>query len=186
MASLTPALLFHRPQNSVGGDYGVVTPGDATATRKKRIVVLSGKNEQLDTSQRMQHSLALGGTGAGVGGDGRRGHSGMMAIGGANSGPDAANPENGIRIAERIRNEIAREPVLSLANLDGFAGDGPGRRIAGEDLDEEEGEDEEEDEDDRPEEDCASDSDDPGIPKSIAEIYEVRLGGRGRCRPGIL
>lgn len=125
------------------------------------LVSLSSKNEQLDTSQRMGHSLALGGTGSGGGWSAIRGGEGA-------SGRDA-----GPRTADRIRDEIAREPVLSLRNLDGFGSDpgGAGRGYDGSDGDGEGGGgsssgpgDEE-----SPEE--------PGIPKSIAEIYEVRTEG---------
>lgn len=122
------------------------------------LVSLSSKNEQLDTSHRMGHSLALGGGGSGGGWSAIRGDEGA-------SGRDA-----GPRTADRIRDEIAREPVLSLRNLDGFGSDpgGAGRGNDGSDGDGEGGGsssgpgDEE-----SPEE--------PGIPKSIAEIYEVRI-----------
>ncbi|CAM9985083.1 unnamed protein product, partial [Hapterophycus canaliculatus] len=160
---------------------------DATAGGRSsasgRLAVLSAKNGQHDTSQRMAHSLALGG-GSSAGGRGAAAAAAATAAGvaakeaeAAAAAAAAAAADAGVRTADRIRDEIAREPVLSLANLAGFGGEPGGPKAGGDGFGSDgegggsstSGDGADPGDDDGPEE--------PGIPKSIAEIYEVRSPG---------
>lgn len=130
-------------------------------------VQLSSKNgPDFDTSQRMQHSLFLGGKGGAA--------AAATAAGVAAAEAEKLAGDAGAKTADRIREEIAREPVLSLANLAGFAEGPTGSEEEGSgvgvnpDVDEEEEEEEGEDEE-------------LGIPKSIAEIYEVSFFNWFKC-----
>lgn len=131
----------------------------------KRLAMLSAKNDQHDTSQRMAHSLALGSSG------GAGGSAAAVAAAAADVAAAEVAADVGARTADRIRDEIAREPVLSLSNLAGFGGepgaggdggscsDGGGGGSSGGEVGGEAAEEE--------------GAEEPGIPKSIAEIYEV-------------
>lgn len=181
------------PKDAVNRDSGGGGGGDNSdddemmtdaGSKNSRLAVLSAKNEQHDTSQRMAHSLALGTNGGG--GDRSGAAAAATAAGAAAAEAEAAAVDAGMRTADRIRDEIAREPVLSLANLAGFGGEpgdggakaaggsggsddgggSSGEGAAGTDPLEEDGSAEE-----------------PGIPKSIAEIYEVYCWWKKGC-PG--
>lgn len=142
------------------------TAGGRSSAAPGRLAVLSAKNEQHDTSQRMAHSLPLGGSSGGGGGAAAAATAAGVAAKEAEAAAAAAAADAGVKTADRIRDEIAQEPVLSLANLAGFGGE-PG---AGGGSDGESGS-SSGDGADPGEEDAAEE---PGIPKSIAEIYEVR------------
>lgn len=172
------------PKDSSHRDGGVVDTDDDEvmgnagkgATTAGRLAVLSAKNEQHDTSQRMAHSLALG-SGGGGGGAAAAATAAGVAAKEAEVAVAASAADAGVRTADRIRDEIAREPVLSLANLAGFGGEpgadegggggggGSGSEAGGGSSSGEEAG------GDPGGEDSAEE---PGIPKSIAEIYEVR------------
>lgn len=137
----------------------------------KRLAMLSAKNEQHDTSQRMAHSLALGGSGGGA----AAGAAAAATAAGVAATEAEAAVDAGTRTADRIRGEIAREPVLSLANLDGFGGE-PG--VAGRDDDgsgSEAGGAGSSSGEMGPEPGQEEGAEEPGIPKSIAEIYEASV-----------
>ncbi|CAM9785859.1 unnamed protein product [Ectocarpus sp. 6 AP-2014] len=165
-------------EDEVMGDVG---KGAATAGR---LAVVSAKNEQHDTSHRMAHSLALGSSGGGGGAAAAAATAaGVVAKEAEVAVAAAAAADAGVRTADRIRDEIAREPVLSLANLAGFGGEpgadegggggGGGSRSeagGGSSSGEEAG-------GDPGGEDSAEE---PGIPKSIAEIYEISNRNRRR------
>lgn len=177
-----PSVVTDDVVGSSGGG-GINSDDDEESTggrtgRAKRLAMISGKNDQHDTSQRMAHSLALGSGGGGGGAEeGKKAAADAAGAGGAGAA-GTAGVGAGAKTADRIRDEIAREPVLSLSNLAGFGGEpgaggdggsgsdgGGGGSVGGEvgggDAVEEEG------------------AEEPGIPKSIAEIYEVC----GVCRP---
>lgn len=140
---------------------------------KSRLAVLSAKNEEHDTSHRMAHSLALGSSGGGSG----AAAAAATAAGTAAAEAEAAAVSVGVRTADRIRDEIAREPVLSLANLTGFGGEpggGGGGAAGGSGSEDGSGSSGEAAAGADPAEEDGS-AEEPGIPKSIAEIYEVFL-----------
>lgn len=150
----------------------------AAGSNSRRLAVLSTKNGQHDTSQRMAHSLALSDANSG-GGDGGGATAAVAAAtaAGISASEAEAAADAGARTADRIRDEIAREPVLSLANLAGFDGEPGGARDAREGRggsDGGGGSSSGEAGVDPGDEDGVED---PGIPKSIAEIYEVGLLG---------
>lgn len=151
-----------------GGDSDDDEVMTEAAASSARLAVLSAKNNQHDTSQRMAHSLALSGSSSG-GGGGAAAAATAAGVAAKEAEAAASAADAGMRTADRIRDEIAREPVLSLANLAGFGGEPGGAKADGgsdgeggssSSGDGVAGEEEEEEE--------------PGIPKSIAEIYEVR------------
>ncbi|CAN0187020.1 unnamed protein product [Ectocarpus fasciculatus] len=169
----------HSRDGGVGDTDEDEAMGDAGkgATTAGRLAVLSSKNEQHDTSQRMAHSLALGSSGGGGGGGGAAAAATAAGVAAkeAEVAVAAAAADAGVRTADRIRDEIAREPVLSLANLAGFGGEpgsggGGSEAGGGSSSGEEAG-------GDPGGEDSAEE---PGIPKSIAEIYEISNRNRRR------
>lgn len=162
---MTPLPKDAANRDGVGGGGGIGggdSDGDEgmadAAAPAARLAVLSAKNDQHDTSQRMAHSLSLGSSGG---------------AGGAGTGAAAAATAAG-EAADRIREEIAREPVLSLANLSGFGGE-PGGPADGDGGSGSEGSDSGSGEGAGADPGEEYSSEEPGIPKSIAEIYEVRV-----------
>lgn len=178
--------------SSASGTPSVLSSKKKSASNKAKgsagMAQLSSKNgSDYDTSQRMLHSMSLGRDNP----SGRRAGDTPLWTKGFNNNTDNNNYNNdnnnrgtgcaagsetewqaaeaGRKTADRIRQEIAREPVLSLANLAGFSeepggldGGSSGGEGSNLDLDENEDDDEEDEEEDE-----------LGIPKTIAEIYEV-------------
>ncbi|CAN0311884.1 unnamed protein product, partial [Discosporangium mesarthrocarpum] len=95
------------------GEDDQAPPGDAPLG-PSRFAVVDASNEMYNTSRRMPHSLSLGEHPGAIGG-------GLLGAGDGDGAKGAWS--GGSKRAERIRDEIAREPVLSLANVAGFVGE---------------------------------------------------------------